>query len=822
MEDLLKQAAKSERQNIQQELLSRLLHQGTIPSSASDAELVRIATFSDEAALASDALSRITSEDARATLACKHSIARIRLAAAETLSSEAVLQSVMQTAQGSDKAVYRLCKDRLAARHQAEAEQAALQQKAEQLKDQLQHLLSHSDSPDFTGRYQILSKRWDDLKTRVTDIDSTAITALLEEAAHIEQQRRDAEAKEAAAHLAFQEREQIIERLEAALQDAGQPSGSWSSLLDAEQQAWQSACAEFPASEAETARVTRLLDQAGRVLVALREWETASREMAAAEADQAGNAGLIARINWPEKVAAPQWLLELMSTDNEDSSVTDVVEPPQAPVKSDKDPETLQQINTLSAQMENALESGNASDAGKLEKRLQKLLTQLSPKARHKAQGSIRLLSGRLHELRDWQGFAVTPKKEVLCSEMEALAVSAADDPESRADQIRALQQSWKDLGYSGNDRELWERFRAAADRAYEPCKAFYAEQEQQRQAMTAQRDELIAELTRYESGMDWDSADWKAVQTTLDVARNAFRELGPVDHKNHNRTQKAFRAVCDQIYAHLKAEYDRNLAQKKAIVEHAATAAGSDDVHAAADQIKQLQQQWKTVGVTPRAPDQRLWSELRQHADAVFSRLGEQRQARRQELDELVAQGEALVASAAQAVNDSADNAAQLLNEAASGLNALDLPKSAAERLNADVTRLQKQLRDAQSEKQRAATMASWDALLTLLKTSDQLPDTLPPLPEGIETGWLTHPQTSELSSAEICIRMEILADRESPASDQEARMGIQVKRLAEGMGRGMNLEQERANLIRDWFACSENDAEVTLRFCEALEASL
>ena len=40
--------------------------------------------------------------------------------------------------------------------------------------------------------------------------------------------------------------------------------------------------------------------------------------------------------------------------------------------------------------------------------------------------------------------------------------------------------------------------------------------------------------------------------------------------------------------------------------------------------------------------------------------------------------------------------------------------------------------------------------------------------------------------------------------------------------MGRGMSLEQERANLIRDWFASSDNEAVMTLRFCEALEASL
>ena len=48
-----------------------------------------------------------------------------------------------------------------------------------------------------------------------------------------------------------------------------------------------------------------------------------------------------------------------------------------------------------------------------------------------------------------------------------------------------------------------------------------------------------------------------------------------------------------------------------------------------AIDRAKSIQAEWKSVGLTPQNADRPLWKELRKACDAVFARLGEERDQR-------------------------------------------------------------------------------------------------------------------------------------------------------------------------------------------------
>ena len=56
----------------------------------------------------------------------------------------------------------------------------------------------------------------------------------------------------------------------------------------------------------------------------------------------------------------------------------------------------------------------------------------------------------------------------------------------------------------------------------------------------------------------------------------------------------------------------------------------------------------------------------------------------------------------------------------------------------------------------------------------------------------------------------MEILADTDSPANDQSKRMELQVQRLAQGMGKGLNKEEERAHLVKKWLTVEASEQEL------------
>ena len=69
-------------------------------------------------------------------------------------------------------------------------------------------------------------------------------------------------------------------------------------------------------------------------------------------------------------------------------------------------------------------------------------------------------------------------KNRPLVTAMEEL-VGADVPPESLAKQIKALQVQWKALDHRVRNTEeetLWQQFSQVADRAYQPCKAHYAQ----------------------------------------------------------------------------------------------------------------------------------------------------------------------------------------------------------------------------------------------------------------------------------------------------------------------------------------------------------
>ena len=72
--------------------------------------------------------------------------------------------------------------------------------------------------------------------------------------------------------------------------------------------------------------------------------------------------------------------------------------------------------------------------------------------------------------------------------------------------------------------------------------------------------------------------------------------------------------------------------------------------------------------------------------------------------------------------------------------------------------------------------------------------------------------------SAADLCILMEILADQPSPDSAKARRMELQVQRLADGLGKGLDARQEMQQLLQRWLQVNA-DLQQQERFIQALE---
>lgn len=768
------------------------------------------------------ALARVIQEADFVTIAAQHGVAAVRIAAAEKVTDFDLLQQLQAQSKNKDKAVFRLCKTRLSEQREAQQEQQARLERIGYLLDQVKYLTRIGYHPEFSGKLNILKQEWPDYCNEASaeaqaemNTELAAAEKILE---HYAQEEQAIAEQKQAINDARTQQQRLLEHSAELLEQAYELSA------DALEQKIQSLSQQWadnfriskPNDEQGKAFEQQLqqllsmqtvLKQHGDVAEKLEHWLQQEFDNAMTAVKQAE--AWLGLLHWPDGITAPAWQAAFLNK--------------LATLKADKKQLQQQQKSQLADveqdlnAFEKAIKNGHVKDANKHNQRIIQAFRNLPSQSTAHLRRQQQALFAQLQEMRDWAGFATLPKKEALITSMQEL-IGSTIAPDLLAEKIHAMQEEWKSLSNAGvRDHELWQQFSQAAEQAFEPCKAFFAEQAKLRKAFAEQRQTLIAELQHYEQAMDWSTADWRAVQKTLDTARATFRTLGPIERSLHSKTQEQFNTVCDLIYAHLKHEYDRNLELKKSLVEQANALTSQENLQGIVDKVKALQTQWQQVGVTPRGPDQKLWKQFREQCDNIFKRLDEQREERKTELTETVTEAEQMVAQALQS-NDS-----HALKEASQHLHSISLPKAVFQRLN-------KQLQEAQQAQALEAKQQALAGLFARLEHLHSDDETWQqacalPLASGFQAELFEQARSNADSNndeaVDLCLLMEIAADLPSPEAEQAKRMALQVQRLADGLGKGLTPAEEAQQLVERWLH-AKPEAAFAPRFIEALKQVL
>jgi exonuclease SbcC len=483
-----------------------------------------------------------------------------------------------------------------------------------------------------------------------------------------------------------------------------------------------------------------------------------------------------------------------------------------------------------------AAEQGFVRKARAIQKELQEKRAQLSeiPKG---IQTRLDDFEAQLVKLGDWHEFAVTPKKEALITQMQALA-SSSITPETLATKIHELQDSWKEVskGVQQQDDELWQQFQQASAVAYAPCKEFFEAQATERENNLNKRRELVSQLQQYLQGYDFANAVWKDVEQTLKTARTEWQTYWPVPRKAGNDLQKEFENLMEQLFGKITNEYENNKATKQSLIEQAHTLINATDTRAATETIKQLQAQWKTIGKSWHKEDQQLWQEFRKHCDAVFALRNQAFEAAKEQRQAITAQAEHLI----EQLNQFAAQALEQLNAAKADIESikaefgtLDLPKETAKALqnkfNASITAIATKRDSARSQAEEQSWTDLFNALNSLREyelavIAQTTSETLAAQKANLETLIANTPRwptgtfnlvqqrlakADSITSANqatntellhtLTIRAEILAGQESPAEDKQVRMAYQVKQMQQAFGQR---DSSFDPLVLEWVA--------------------
>ena len=492
----------------------------------------------------------------------------------------------------------------------------------------------------------------------------------------------------------------------------------------------------------------------------------------------------------------------------------------------------LRQIGGLIRKAHGALNEGSTGRAAGLRRAIDEKLVTAPPLPGHLA-NQLQQLDKKLADLKDWKSFSVAPKRVELMEEMESL-IDATLEPQALADRIKHLQEEWRTLskGVGENEAADWQRFQDAAQKAYLPCKAFFETQSQLRQENLQRREALLQRLSAFESGHDWERPDWRTVIVALRESKQEWRRHSPVERAAGKALQEKFDAVSSSLQGRLDGEYDRNLKEKKSLVERAQRLVAAEDSRKAIDDVKVLQQKWKEVGLVPREEGQRLWEEFRQHCDAVFQK----RQQEYSDYNSGLEANKARAAAVCEELENIAASSGPPLLEGAARIPELraafeaagEFPRSDARGLQARFERALDRCERAIVRQEASDAERSWSDMLeaanrvrayreavnrsadaaeqaALKQAAEDYIAGVTQWPKGgLETvrKSLAKADSGDFAANEValrtlCIRAEILTDLPTPEEDQSLRREYQVKRLMQSMGQGLAADDSQLDSI-------------------------
>lgn len=788
----------------------------------------------------------ISDEHELAKLAVEGAVSKLRQAAAQKITNPKILQQLLKDTKAKDKMVFKIVKEKCDA-FKAEEKRAA--DILAGVSAALQALEQHSKRPfdgQFVAKLTYLVQQWDIKKTDATPefiaradqaiqtAQQTINTISAAQAAQLAQrQAEDNAAEERQAHI------QQLQALLVSIVSSDVNLEETQALLKLLAAAWEALAAVKAPSASEQKTVNNL----HRVIADELENHRAHGSLTAhktqfeqwvAEASEEANThyqtlkkrvtGLL--VSFGENV--PEIITVAQATYCEWEKA--------AEKKAAELQSTQRHIAGLIRKANEMVSAGVLGKATGIRRAIDEKLQSLEQLPNHLA-NQLEQLDETLAKLKDWKDYAVQPKKHELIAQLETLDGST-EHPETLAAKIKRIQDEWRALSKGGKDQDqdLWEQFHALAQKVYQPCRDYFAEQQTIRQNNLNACKQLVEQLQGYLQNHDWPNANWKDVEKVIRVARSEWRNYTPTERAATQPVLAEFEAVLAGIQQKLHDEFAKNAALKKALIAQAQQLVALDDARKATDDVKKLQAQWQTIGASLRKEEQQLWREFRDVCDAVFSKRQQQSAEFKAELEanllganNFIAELETLCALSGQALTDARKRVDEIQQEFG-GLG--QFPRA---QLN-DIKTAFTQAVDAFEQKVKSERVALkqqvWinlfsanklvnDYELALVNGSsadaDQTQiqaqiDAINPWPAGglkaIQQKLARAHGSADLAAnltllRELCIRADILTDSPTPASEQALRTAFQVNQLQQNFGRkAQDASAEFENVVFEWIA--------------------
>lgn len=213
--------------------------------------------------------------------------------------------------------------------------------------------------------------------------------------------------------------------------------------------------------------------------------------------------------------------------------------------------------------------------------------------------------------------------REAIVTEAEELAASTRW--KATGDRFAELLDAWKVAPRIDrrHEQDLWKRFSTARSTFDRARRAHFTERDGAQKEAASQKEALIRAAEELSSSTDW-SATTREYRRLMD----RWKAVGHAGKGAEDRLWERFRAAQDVFFAARDAanavrdeEHQRNLAEKKVLIQEAERLLPVADVAAAKKALRSIAERWEAIGHVPRQDRDAIEARLRKVEQAVRTR---------------------------------------------------------------------------------------------------------------------------------------------------------------------------------------------------------
>ena len=462
--------------------------------------------------------------------------------------------------------------------------------------------------------------------------------------------------------------------------------------------------------------------------------------------------------------------------------------------------------------VESLINQGRFKAAMVLYQKVQNWFIVLPDKQQGQLERTFNTVKEQIENLKDWQDYIAAPRKPALLNEVESLIAQPLEiDAQSTA--VKSLRYQWNSLGKTDteSDQALNIAFESAIEKAFAPCREFYDKQQQQREQNMLAKQQVLTEikaLSKADSGIN-------ELVKSLRRVQQKWKKIGEVDFKLRNDLYDTYQTLLNPLRDKVSAFYQNNAEQKQDLLAKAEKLLEMESVTEAVEQAKKLQQIWKTIEHAGKKAEAELWPAFRQVNDSLFAKKSEVSQQQQTQLkqqvasvEEQVTQLELLLTSACD--KTSVQSVLQEKDQVTDAITALPMRERMVLEQRVQGVVVQQQLK--LTELAKSAKGQAYQDLFNTLKTwqtGSDIPDKVVTLSKQWQQCFRELSASSERH--DLTIKMEIVAQKDSPKKDAEKRQSIQMHLMAKKLQSGESLNL--LSLLKDWIrAGALSKSDITL----------